>query len=154
MFTVPIDAWYVWIGLTVFGLAAFGAASAIPSTPPPDANGAAETIDAVAASQYAAFGEHPVSRADEARIGSDSLSLRGSGGTAHASFGYGSVVPATEGDLERVLLGDLPEHVYENPAAFATAVEAARDANPQWEPVDGLVVRRVSWEGVDVTLVG
>lgn len=154
MFTVPVDAWYVWIGLTVFGLAAFGAASAIPSTPPPDADGAAETVDAVAASQYAALGEHPVSRADEARLGSDSLSLRGPGGTAHASFGYGSVVPATEGDLERVLLGDPPGRVYEDPAAFTTAVDAALDAEPQWKPVDGLVVRRVSWEGVDVTLVG
>lgn len=154
MFAVPVDAWYVWIGLAAVSASVFGVASAIPATPPPDAAGAAATVDAVSASQYGAVGEHPVSRADKARIGSESLSLRGPGGTAHASFGYAPVAPATDEALSRVLLGEPPARVFETPAAFEAAVEAARTDEPRWNTVDTLTVRRVSWEGVDVTLVG
>ncbi|MCO8268914.1 hypothetical protein NKF06_20655, partial [Haloferax sp. AB510] len=40
------------------------------------------------------------------------------------------------------------------PAAFAAAAETARDRNASWHPVsEPLVVRHISWEGTDVTIV-
>jgi hypothetical protein len=155
MFDVPLDAWYVWFGLAVVSGTAFGVAAAMPTAPSPDADGAAETIDGVAASRYAAVGKHPLANADAVRVGRDTLSLRGPGGTAHASLGYGPATPATHDDsLAAVLRGEPPERVFDSPAAFERTVEAARTAEPGWRRTDKLLVRRVSWGGVDVVLVG
>lgn len=155
MFDVPLDAWYVWLGLAVASAAAFGVASSMPAAPPPDAAGAATTVDGVAASPYATVGKHPLPNGDAVRVGRDTLSLRGPGGTATADLGYGPVTPSRDDEsLNRVLRGDPPEVVFDSPVAFERAVEAAREADPTWRPTDELVVRRVSWEGVDVVLVG
>lgn len=155
MFDVPLDAWYVWLGLAVASATAVGVVASLPAAPPPDAAGAATTVDGVAASPHAAVGKHPLPNADGVRVGSDTVSLRGPGGTAHADLGYGPVTPATvDESLEVVLGGEPPERVFDSPAAFRRAVESARSADPEWYPIDDLLVRRVSWEGIDVVLLG
>lgn len=155
MFDVPLDAWYVWLGLTVASSTAVAVAGAMPVAPPPDTDGAAATVDSVAASQYAAVGKHPISNANAVRIGQDSLSLRGPGGTSHATLGYGPVVPVTGDDqLAAVLRGTPPERVFDSRSEYERATERAASREPHWKQTDRLVVRRVSWEGIDVVLVG
>lgn len=155
MFDVPLDAWYVWVGLAVASGSVFGIASAIPAAAPPAATEAAETVDSVAASRYAAVGDHPVPNADAVRLGAESLSLRGAGGTTHARFRYGPVTPVRESErLSDVLEGVPPESRFDSPTAFEQAASAARSGDPTWRETDRITVRRVSWEGVDVVLVG
>lgn len=155
MFDAPVDAWYVWLGLAAVSGTVFGLASAMPAAPPPDADGAAETVDGVAASQHAAVGSHPLSNTVAVRIGADTLSVRGPGGTAHAAFGYGPVVAAPEGtDLGSVLRGEPPERVFESHGAFKRALEDRRAGPPEWHQTEQLLVRSVRWEGTDVVLVG
>ena len=155
MFGPPLDAWYVWIGLAIVSSTAVGVVTAIPSAVPPDASGAARTVDGVAASEHAAVGKHPLSNAETVRIGSDSVSLRGPGGTEHAAFGYGPVVPVVDDPkLRATLRGDPPSRTFRTPAEFARAVRRARATKPQWQGTDRLVVRRIDWEGTDVVLAG
>jgi hypothetical protein len=155
MFGVPLDAWYVWIGLAIVSSAAFGVVTTLPSAAPPDAAGAARTVDGVATSEYAATGSHPLSNAETVRIGTDSISVRGAGGTDHAAFGYGPVVPAIEGSkLRMVLHGEPPSRMFASPARFERAIRRARLAEPRWRSAERLTVRRVQWEGVDGVLVG
>lgn len=155
MFEVPLDAWYVWIGLAVIASATVGVASTLPSALPPDAAGSARTVDSVAASEHAAVGKHPLSNAESVRIGADSISLRGPGGTEHAAFGYGPVTPVDRGSaLASVLRGEPPKRVFDSPSAFERTTTRAQRTESHWKKTDRLVVRRVSWEGVDVVLVG
>lgn len=155
MFEVPLDAWYVWIGLAAVSSATLGVVGALPSAVPPDAAGSAQTVDSVAASDHAAVGKHPLSNAEAVRIGADSISLRGPGGTAHAAFSYGPVTPvSSDSALEPVLRGTPPGAVFETPRAFQRASTRARETEPRWKATDRLVVRRVSWEGTHAVLVG
>lgn len=154
MFDAPLGAWYVWLGLAVASGATFTVAAAMPAASPPDASGAAQTVDETAASEHAAIGAHPLPNADEVRVGSDTLSLRGPGGTAHASLGYGPVTPAHRDDRLLAVLGGVPpDRAFESPEAFDGAVAAARPSSPTWYRTDRLTVRRVTWEGVDAVLV-
>lgn len=154
MFDAPLDAWYVWLGVAIASGATFTLASAMPAASPPDAAGAAHTVDSTAASEHAAIGEHPLPNADEVRVGSDTLSLRGRGGSAHSDLGYGPVTPAHYDDrLRAVLRGRPPDRVFESPDAFDGAVDAAQEPAPTWHRTDRLTVRRVTWEGIDAVLV-
>lgn len=153
MLETPVDALYVWTGIALASLAALGLAVQLPTAAPPDADGLADTVDAVAASDYPATAEFP-SRADQARIGPDRVALRNDGGSAAATL-VADVVPARNGPLERVLHGADPRRVFDSRAAFAAAIVDARRAESRWRPTDGtLVVRRLSWGDRDVTLVG
>lgn len=155
MFEAPLDAWYVWIGLAVLSATTLGIVSTLPTAPPPDASGSARAVDSVAASEHPAVDTHPLSNTDAVRIGADSISLRGGGGTAHAAFGFGPVTPvAKHPDLRAVLNGESPSAVFRTPETFRSATISARNAEPQWQRTDELVVRGVRWEGVDVVLVG
>ena len=155
MFDVPVDAWYAWLGLAVASVAVLGTAASLPTAPPPDATGVAETVDRTATADYGTSASHPLD-ADEIRIGTRRLALRNGAGTAHATFAFGPVTPVAEGtDLRRVLEGAPPATVFADAEALRQAIVAARVEEAEWRRVDGpLVVRRVSWEGVDVTLVG
>lgn len=154
MFDVPVDAWYLWLGVAAASLAVLGSALGLPTAPPPDAAAVADTVDSVAASPYAGVGEHPID-ADEMRLDARTVALGTDGGVARARFAYGPVVPVREGPLRAVLVGATPERAFASPAAFERAVVAARERDPAWRPApDRLLVRRVSWGGVDVTLVG
>ncbi|WP_336022037.1 DUF7283 family protein [Halobellus salinisoli] len=157
MFDLTLDAWYGWIGLSLAGVALVGAATGLPTAPPPDAGAVGATVDRVAAAEYAATGEHPLD-ADEIRLRTRRIGLRSDGGTAHATLSFGPVtpVPADESPLRDVLYGTPPERAFDSPEAFRQAVvEARADAgDAPWRPVDRtLIVRRLSWEGVDVVLV-
>lgn len=155
VFDAPLDAWYIWLGLAVASGATLTVASGMPAASPPDAAGAARTVDATAASEYAAVGEHPLPNADEVRVGRDTLSLRGPGGTAHAPIGYGPVTPA-HGDerLLAVLRGSPPFETFGSVDAFEAALADASEPATTWHRTDRLTVRRVSWEGIDAVLVG
>ena len=155
MFEAPIDAWYVWIGLAVVSSTVFGVVSALPAAQPPDASETARVIDGVAASEYDAVGNHPLSNVDEIRIGTNSISVRNAGGTDHAGFGYDHVTPVREGSpLKPVLNGKPPYRVFDSLTAFERALMQARTEEPDWEYADELTVRRVSWEGVNAVIVG
>ena len=156
MFGPPIDSWYVWVGLAAVSAALVGVAAELPTTTPPDAAAAATTVDGVAASPYAAVGEHPL-RADAVRLSARRIALRRDGTTARAGFAFGPVVPVPPGDgpFRRVLDGGSPAEQFDSRAAFEAATERARGRDPDWRPApDRLTVRRVSWGGVDATLVG
>ncbi|PSP86197.1 hypothetical protein BRC83_01555 [Halobacteriales archaeon QS_1_68_17] len=155
MFDAPFDAWYVWIGLAVVGVVALAVAVRLPGAAAPDATATAERIDQVAASQYAATATHPVD-AEQIELGAYRLRLRGPGGTAQAALAYGPVTPVPDGGpLRAVLDGTAPSRVFDDRSEFSAAAAAAQQREPTWQPVDGTVrIRRVIWEGVDVTLVG
>jgi len=154
MFDAPIDTWYLTVGVALTGVAFAGVAADLPTEAAPDAAGAADTVDAVAASEYAATAEHPVS-ADAVRLGPHRLALRDGGGTARATFTFGPVTPVADGTLLwEVAQGADPAHVFESPAAFAAAAADARNRDPSWRGADDrIVVRTVSWGDERVTLV-
>jgi hypothetical protein len=66
------------------------------------------------------------------------------------------VTPIGDGSrLERVLVGEPPAAVFDDPAALREAAAAARNRTGGWrDATDSLRVRRVTWGGVDVTLGG
>lgn len=154
MFDAPVETWYLWVGLALAGTAVLGVATTLPRTPPPDAAGAAETVDSVASTAYATTGVHPLS-ADAVRIGPYRLWLRDDGATSHATFAFGPVTPVRSGTaLRDVLRGTPPEAAFATPEDFRRAAGDARNRTPAWRAQDELTVRHVSWENVDVTLVG
>jgi hypothetical protein len=155
MFEAPLDAWYVWLGLAAVSATAVGVVAGLPAAPPPDAAGAAETVDRIAASDHGTVAERPLPNTAAIRVGTDTLSLRGPGGTTHATVGYGPVTPAAANDsLAAVLRGTPPERAFDTPSHLTAAAAAARSRRPTWTETDRLVVRRVRWEGTDVVLVG
>ncbi|MFB6155503.1 MAG: hypothetical protein ABEJ22_06375 [Haloferacaceae archaeon] len=155
MFDVPLDAWYTWVGLALASAVVFGTAYALPTAPPPDAGGVADTVDRVASAEYAASAERPL-HAAEVRLGPSRVDLRDDGGSDAASFAFGPVTPVARGTkLRRVLDGAPPPAVFDSKRAFREALSAARERPRRWRPVDGpLTVRRLSWGDVSVTLVG
>ncbi len=156
----PVDAWYVWIGVAVVSVAVAGLVLTLPSGPPPDANRAANTIDAVAGSPYEATGRTPHDGA-EVRIEGPRISLRNDHGTTHASTAYGPVVPVMGTDrLEALAAGEPFEVAYEPEleddhvdagAIFLEDVEAALERNEdEWRRTDGeLTVRHLGVEPQD-----
>ncbi|WP_137283347.1 DUF7283 family protein [Halorussus salinisoli] len=154
MFDAPVETWYLWVGLAVASTAAVGLAATLPRSPPPDAASAAETVDSVAASAHPTTGVHPLS-ADAVRVGPYRIWLRDGGVTGHATFAYGPVTPVRRDTaLWDVLRGAPPESVFGTPTDFRQVAADARDRTPAWRSHDELTARRVTWEGVDVTLVG
>jgi len=154
MLETPIDVPYVWLGVATVSVLLAGVAADLPVGTPPDAVGPANAVDRVAASSHPAVARHPVA-GEAVRIGPRRLGVRGERGTAHATFAFGPITPAMDGPLEAILGGTHPSEFFETPAAFRRAAARARNRTPTWRTVeDGIVVRTVSWEGIDVTLVG
>lgn len=154
MLEVPVDALYVWAGLTVVAAAFLGVATSLPTAPPPDATAAAHTVDAVAASGNGSTAEHAVS-GSAARVAPHGVSLRGDGGVSHARLAYGPVTPVAGNDrLRAVLEGEPAGTVFDSPAALAEAANRARRPPHRWQPADRVRVRTIVWGDVRVTLVG
>lgn len=148
------DALSVWVATGVATAAFLGVALAVPTSPPPAATAAADTVDRVAAADYPSTATHPLT-ADAVRVGPRQISLRSESGTATAMFAYGPVVPVPDrGKLADVLRGTPPSEEFNGTVAFRRAVTRARNRTPRWKPTDSLRVRRVSWGEIDVTLVG
>lgn len=153
MLDTPVDAWYVWVGLALVAAAAVGAAAEFPTAPPPDARTAAGTVERVAAADHEATASHALD-ADAVRLQPHRLSLRDGDRTTHARFAR-PVTPVRRGTpLWRVLRGARPADAFEGATTLRDAVRAARDAPARWQQADQLFVRTLTWEGVDVTLVG
>ena len=167
----PVDAWYVWLGVAVASLAITGVVLSLPSQPPPDATGAANTIDRTAGSSHfaSAASDHD---ADEVRIDAGRLSMRNDGGTAHASVAFESLTPLSavaDGTkreaLSEVVAGTHPSTVLDDPAFdslnesdLRRATDRARltrlDNEPEWREATGtLQVARVQLDGETVVLV-
>ena len=155
MIGVPVDAWYVWLGLSLASIALVGVGATLPTAPPPAAADAADTVDRVAATARPATAEHPLD-ARSIRVGSRRLGLRNDAGTTHATFAFGPVTPTSgSGALQAVLRGAPPGSRFDSGGALCDAGRDARQRPAQWRPADGpLIVRHVVWEGCDVTLVG
>ncbi len=154
MFETSIDAWYAWLGVAAVSVAAFGTVAALPSETPPAAAPVADATDRVAASPHEAQTTVPIEAA-EYRLTSGQIGLRNDGGRSRATFAYGPIVPATDGSIRAVLQGASPASQFASPAAFERAIERAHQESTGWRPAPELIrVRRVSWEGVDATLVG
>ncbi len=108
----PVDAWYVWLAVSIVSIALVGIVLGLPTGPPPDANEAANTIERTAGSTYETSSayEHD---ADEIRIDGPTVSLRNEHGTAHSSLSYGTVVPVMGNErLENVTSGTSFETEY------------------------------------------
>jgi hypothetical protein len=155
MFDAPVDAWYVWVGLTVVGVTVLGVAAELPRSTQADAGAAADTIDTVAASPYPGTAEYPT-RAERVRLGPYRVGLERRSGTTHATFAYGPVTPVgDDGPLRELLVGAPPEAVFDAPVELDRAAGRARNRTPTWRPANGRVIaRRVVWGDVGVTLVG
>lgn len=155
MFDAPFEDWYVWLGVAAVSVAVLGVALALPTAAPPKAAAVADAVDRVAASPPGSTTTTRV-RADAIRIDRRRISLRGAGGTAHAVVAFGPVTPATADDaIADVLRGERPASAFDSPAAFADAAASARNRSVTWRPAPETIrVRHVSWEGVDVVLVG
>lgn len=154
MFLVPVDAWYVWIGVATVSITVFGVAVGLPSAAPPDATATARAVDAVAVGPTGAQGSHEL-RAGQINLGSVRVGLAGPGGRAHATFAYPVTPAVADSRLERVTAGEPPAAVFDSSEAFATAIESARQADVGWRPApDRLTIRRVAWGDVNATLVG
>lgn len=142
----PVDAWYVWIGVSVIGLAMAGFVLALPTGPPPDADGSANAIDRVSGSQYEASAtyEHD---ADEVKIDGATIAMRNDRGTDRATLRYGTVVPVWENArLSAVARGAEFDAVYDDwtagsradvEALLADADEAYRSDTDEWRRADG-----------------
>ncbi|KAB1192204.1 hypothetical protein GJR96_01595 [Haloferax sp. MBLA0076] len=154
MFDAPLESLYTWTALSVAATVLLGVVAGIPTTPAPDASGVADTVDGVAVADYDATAEYPIN-ADSVRLDARRIGLRNEGGAAHATFAFGPIVPTTPGTrLGAVAVGAPPSDVFESPAAFRAAVADAHRTDSSWRPAaESLVVRHVSWEGTDVTVV-
>ncbi|WP_232687338.1 DUF7283 family protein [Halobacterium zhouii] len=155
MLDVPADVPPVLVALSLVSTTLFGVALAVRPSPVPRVQPLAATVDAVAAADHSGAETTQIG-ALAVKIGEHELAVRGPGGTAHASLSYGPVVPVRRDTaLWRVLRGTPPDAVFDTPVGLATAAAAARGRDPVWRTnADRLTVRRVSWRGVDVTLVG
>ncbi|MFB6138291.1 MAG: hypothetical protein ABEJ42_08160 [Halobacteriaceae archaeon] len=154
MEAIPVDALPVWVALSVVAAIGATAAVAVPNAPPPDARTVAEAVDRVAASSVPGVATVPV-RADAVRVGPHRVALRSDGGRASAAFAYGPVTPARDGRLGDLLAGVPPSERFDSPSSLAAAARSARAATPRWADAGPRVtVRRVTWGGVHVTLVG
>jgi len=155
MIGVPVDAWYIWLGLSLASVTLVGVGATLPTAPPPAAADAADTVDRTAATAHPATAEHPLD-AQSVRVGPRRLGLRNDAGTTHATFAFGPVTPASDSrNLRAVLRGAPPGSHFASGEALCDAGRAARQRTPRWRPADSrLIVRHVVWEGCDVTLVG
>ncbi|MFB6072326.1 MAG: hypothetical protein ABEJ88_05085 [Halobacterium sp.] len=155
MLDAPADVPPLLVALSLASTALLGVALAASPTPAPRAAPLADTVDAVAAADTPGVETRAV-RADAVRITRSRIAVRGPRGTAHATFAYAPVVPVRDGTaLWRVLRGRPPDDVFETRLGFADAAATAMTREAAWrQQPERLTVRRVTWGGVDVTLVG
>jgi hypothetical protein len=155
VFDAPADVPPLLVALSLVSATLVGVAVAASPDSAPRADPFADAVDAVAAADAASAETVPV-RADAVRITERALAVRVDGRTARATFAYGPVVPVREDTrLWRVLQGSNPRAVFERPLGLRNAATAAALLPANWrrDPAE-LTVRRVTWRGVDVTLVG
>ncbi|GCF15009.1 hypothetical protein Harman_29440 [Haloarcula mannanilytica] len=153
MFETHVDTLYLWVGLGTVSIAVLGVVVGLPTTAPPDATGAAATIDEVTTSPAGSV-THRGLIAEEWILTNREIRLRNDGGTAIARL-IRAVVPARTDQLRAVLDGKRPAGAYDTPDTFRRDIREVRNADTDWRPApDQLTVRHVAWGGTDVTIVG
>ncbi|GAB3664943.1 DUF7283 family protein [Halopiger thermotolerans] len=159
-FETPADAWYTYVAVSIVSVALAGLAVGIAPGPTPDADRAADAIEAATGSEYAASAtyEHD---ADRTTINRQTITMANEHGTAHATFAYGAVVPVNGHErLENLTDGRSFDNEYdaalEDPQTDAAAEffadVAAAEADNAGESLrtDGeLVARTVAVEADD-----
>ncbi|WP_049925486.1 DUF7283 family protein [Halopiger goleimassiliensis] len=160
-FEAPVDAWYVLVAVMIITTALAGIVLGLPSAPPPDAQQTANAIEGTTSSEYAASSSYEHD-AETVTINRKTITMENDHGTAHASFGYGTVVPVNGYErLENLTYGASFEDEYEAElqdgdthafAVFEDEVETAYEENTDEELVaDGtLQARKVTVDsGID-----
>ncbi|NIB98657.1 hypothetical protein [Halobacterium sp. R2-5] len=155
MFDTLADVPPVLVALSLVSTTLLGVAFAAKPSAPSRAAPLASTVDTVASADRASVETEDVD-ADAIRVTSRKLAVRDDGRTTSQSFAYGPVVPVQRDTaLWRVLRGVPPDEVFDGERALERAVGSARDRDAEWRrDRQQLTVRRVTWRGVDVTLVG
>jgi len=155
VFDTLADVPPVVVALSLVSTALFGVALAAQPSPPPRADALAGTVDAVGAADRPGVETRSLD-ADAVRITTDEIAVRVDGRSAQSHFAYGPVVPVRRDTaLWAVLQGVPPDDAFEGTLAFASAAVEARQRDANWrQDRPQLTVRRVTWRGVDVTLVG
>lgn len=142
----PVDAWYVWLAVSIVSAAVAGIALGLPTGPPPDANRAANTIERTAGSSYSASATYDHD-ATEIKFDGRTLAMRNEHGTSRASLSYGHVVPVMGHErLENLSEGRSFEEEYAAELAdtetnaldnFLEGVESAyADNSGEWRTAD------------------
>ncbi|QZA88816.1 hypothetical protein K0C01_01220 [Salinarchaeum sp. IM2453] len=151
----PIQAWYVFVAVSLVSIAIVGVAIEVTPTSKPQAQSVAETIDSVAASPPPTTGKHQTD-AESMRVTPRSVELQKNGKRAYATFQISTVTPTVHNaTLQKVLQGVPPSQVYETETAFANATREAQLQNSTWQPLnEEVTIRSVSWGETDATLVG
>ncbi|RQG96544.1 DUF7283 family protein [Natrarchaeobius chitinivorans] len=159
----PVDAWYVWFGVSAASVVIAGVVLGLPTGPPPDASGAANSVDRIAGSPYTASTVHEHDAAELRLQEGTTIELRNEHGRAHSSLAYGTVVLITDDDrLENVTYGtaftDEFESELERADVDATAEflgrinESHETTDGEWYPAgERLVVRTVTAQPDDAT---
>lgn len=155
MFDTLADVPPVVVALSLVSTTLLGVAFASQPAVAPRADALAGTVNAVAAADTPGV-ESRALHADAVRIATHQIAVRTDGGTAHAAITYGPVVPVRQDtSLWRVLQGTPPGAVFDGFIEFANSTIDARQRTARWrQGRDQLTVRRITWRGVDVTLVG
>jgi hypothetical protein len=156
----PMDAWYVWVGVSLVSVGLLAFAAGMPSQPPPDAGRAAAAIDRVGASEYdAAMAlDHD---AETVRVGPERIAMRNNGGTDRATLSFGPVLPlsvvgSNESQrtvLEGVLAGEqpLPAELHDT---ISDSLADLDTESGEWRPAtDDLRARSVRVDGQRIVLV-
>lgn len=159
----PIDAWYVWIGVSVAALAVLGVATTATPSPPSNAESVAQVVETVDASRPPATGRHPTSaeriRVDGRRITlvHEQESLLGDAGASEATaiVRGDPVTPARRGTaLREVALGRHPSSAFDSTEQFREAASEARAEPRTITPADEeVVVRSVRWNDVRIAIL-
>lgn len=99
---------------------------------------------------------HHRTSANAVRITPHRIWTRNAAGDHAATFATGPITPVEpDSRLERVLDGEPPGSVFRTRVDFELALTHARETDGRWQYApDRIHIRRVSWAGVDATLVG
>lgn len=152
----PVDAWYVFLAVSIVSVAIAAVVLGLPTGPPPDSNQAANAIESVASSptETSATWEY---ESETVTIDGPTIEMENEHGTSHASADYGAVVvPVNDSErLENIARGGSFEAEYADELddgdthavqTFLGELETAYEKN-SGEPMTAsgeMVVRQVS----------
>ncbi|WP_353635169.1 hypothetical protein ABSL23_07065 [Halobacterium sp. NMX12-1] len=155
MFDTLADVPPLLVALSLVSTTLLGVALAVKPTAQARAAPLASTVDAVASADHAGVESRTI-HADAIRLTRHAIEVREGSDASREPYAYGPVVPVRRDTvLWRVLHGTPPDDAFDDERALERAVADASDRDVTWRrDRQQLTVRRVTWRGVDVTLVG